>query len=114
MIYHHENHVNYSLTSIPTTWLLVGYRNIKQVATCTHVRNVTTTTYTCAKWTWRTELQKENVLRRVHMCMCACVLKGNQLQGANVEYVLLNREKPEATPFTRWDLHYTISIYLTK
>jgi len=49
-----------------------------------------------------------------YVYVCACVLKGNQLQGANVEYVLLNREKPEATPFTRWDLHYTISIYLTK
>ena len=71
MIKHHKNHVNYSLTSLPTTWLLVGYRNTKQVAICTYVMN--TTTYTCVKWTWRTELQKENVLHRIHVCMCACV-----------------------------------------
>ena len=43
MINHHENHVNYSLTgtSLPTTWLLAGYRNTKQDAICTYVMNIT-------------------------------------------------------------------------
>ena len=72
MINHHENHVNYSLTSLPTIWLLVVQEHRTRRNLYLHnERN--TTTYTCVKWTWLTELQIENVLHRVHVCMCACV-----------------------------------------
>jgi len=72
MINHHENHVNYSLTSLPATWLLVGYRNIKQAATCTHVMNVTPP-LTLVQNGHGARNFRNKMFYTEYICVCVCV-----------------------------------------